>query len=112
MANIRFIATFLFIGMVQLILITPATARDIFIVGDSTASVYGPERYPRMGWGQVLGSYYDSGVKVIDLAQSGRSARSFISEGFFADLESQLGANDVLLIQFAHNDQKTHSPER
>ena len=39
MANIRFIATFLFIGMVQLILITPATARDIFIVGDSTASV-------------------------------------------------------------------------
>ena len=31
---------------------------------------------------------------------------------FFADLERQLGTGDILLIQFAHNDQKAHSPER
>ena len=88
------------------------SAQDVFVVGDSTASIYGPKRYPRMGWGQVLAGFYGDGVNVIDLAQSGRSARSFINEGFFTDLEAQLGAGDILLIQFAHNDQKIHSPER
>ena len=92
--------------------VTPAMAQDLFVVGDSTASHYGPERYPRMGWGQVLGDFYGKDVKVMDLAKSGRSAKSYIDEGFFADLEKQLGAADILLIQFAHNDQKTHSPER
>jgi pectinesterase len=90
----------------------PARAQDIFIAGDSTASEYGPERYPRMGWGQVLGDFYGTELKVFDLAKSGRSARSFISEGFFADLEKQLGPDDILLIQFAHNDQKIDSPDR
>jgi lysophospholipase L1-like esterase len=92
--------------------LTPAIAQNIFIAGDSTASAYGPDRYPRMGWGQVLGEFYGSGIRVVDLAQSGRSAKSFIDEGFYEDLESQLGADDILLIQFAHNDQKIHSPER
>ncbi len=81
-------------------------------MGDSTASAYGPRQYPRTGWGQVLGNFYTEDVSVINLAQSGRSARSFINEGFFADLEKQLGAEDILLIQFGHNDQKKHSPER
>ena len=49
----------------------------------STASEYGFEQYPRMGWGQVLGDFYGEGMTVVDLAQSGRSARSFIDEGFF-----------------------------
>lgn len=92
--------------------ITPAVARSLFVVGDSTASEYGFEQYPRMGWGQVLGDFYGEGMTVVDLAQSGRSAKSFINEGFFADLERQLGTGDILLIQFAHNDQKAHSPER
>ena len=92
--------------------LSPAMAQDLFIVGDSTASFYGPERYPRMGWGQVLVDFYGKDVHVTDLAKSGRSAKSFIDEGFFADLEKRLGADDILLIQFAHNDQKAHSPER
>lgn len=91
---------------------SPALARDIFIVGDSTASAYGPERHPRMGWGQVLGDFYADDVNTIDLAQSGRSARSFIDEGFFAELEEQIGPDNILLIQFGHNDQKIDSPRR
>jgi len=90
----------------------PAWARGILIAGDSTASVYGPEVYPRMGWGQVLGDFYSDETHVLDLAQSGRSSRSFIDEGFFADLAGRLGAGDILLIQFGHNDEKINSPER
>jgi len=89
-----------------------ALARDIFIAGDSTASVYGPEVFPRMGWGQVLDDFYGDEINVVDLAQSGRSSRSFIDEGFFAHLAGQIGAGDILLIQFGHNDEKINSPER
>ena len=91
---------------------TPALARTVFIAGDSTASVYGPEQFPRMGWGQVLGDFYGDDLQVVDLAQSGRSARSYIDEGFFAELAAQIGPGDILLVQFGHNDQKADSPER
>ena len=90
----------------------PALAMDIFIAGDSTASVYGPESHPRTGWGQVLGDFYAADINVVDLAQSGRSSRSFIDEGFFTGLEKQIGPGDLLLVQFGHNDEKVHSPER
>lgn len=95
-----------------LIACASALARDIFIAGDSTASVYGPEVFPRMGWGQVLGDFYGEDITVVDLAQSGRSSRSFIDEGFFADLAGRIGADDILLIQFGHNDEKINSPQR
>jgi len=92
--------------------IAPAADRTLFVVGDSTASAYGPEQYPRMGWGQVLGDFYGAELQVVDLAQSGRSAKSYIDEGFFAELAAQIGPGDVLLVQFGHNDQKAESPER
>jgi unsaturated rhamnogalacturonyl hydrolase len=90
----------------------PALAQTLFIAGDSTASAYSLEQYPRTGWGQVLEYFYADPVRVADLAQSGRSARSYIDEGFFAELEKRIKPGDILLIQFGHNDQKIDSPER
>ena len=112
MSRLRFISKFLVAMAGLFVLVTPALAQTLFIAGDSTASAYGPEQYPRTGWGQVLGDFYGDDIEVIDLAKSGRSARSFIDEGFFAELDSQIGQGDVLLIQFGHNDQKANSPER
>jgi lysophospholipase L1-like esterase/quercetin dioxygenase-like cupin family protein len=84
----------------------------IFIVGDSTASYYGPERAPRTGWGQVLGDYFDASVEVRNHAQSGRSSRSFIEQGFFGPIMRDLGTGDLLLIQFGHNDEKIDDTTR
>lgn len=112
MNNRSFLACLLIVITALLTPVNAVLAKDIFVVGDSTSSEYGPDRYPRMGWGQVLAGFYGEDVNVYDLAQSGRSARSFIDEGFFSKLEDQLGRDDLLLIQFAHNDQKIHSPER
>jgi lysophospholipase L1-like esterase len=112
MTHIRLLTWFLVVTSGLLAPATLAAAQTLFVAGDSTASEYGPEQYPRMGWGQVLGDFYGSEIRVADLAQSGRSARSFIDEGFFADLERQIGPGDVLLIQFGHNDEKVNSPER
>jgi lysophospholipase L1-like esterase/mannose-6-phosphate isomerase-like protein (cupin superfamily) len=87
--------------------------RRVYIVGDSTASEYDPERAPRTGWGQVLQSFLDPAVlQVRNHAKSGRSARSFIEEGWLAPVEREIGAGDILLIQFGHNDAKVEDPSR
>lgn len=80
----------------------------IFVVGDSTASNYSREVLPRMGWGQVFDRLLQGGApaRVVNLAQSGRSSRSFITEGWFKMLADGLQAGDYLLIQWGHNDEK------
>ncbi len=88
-------------------------ARNVFIAGDSTASEYGPERAPREGWGQQLQSYLNPDAYVVqNHAQSGRSSRSFIEEGWLKPIEQAIGPGDVLLIQFGHNDEKLEDPTR
>ena len=87
--------------------------RQVFIVGDSTASEYGSERAPREGWGMQLQSFLDSTAwRVRNHAQSGRSSRSFIEEGWLKPVETTLHRGDVLLIQFGHNDEKQEDPTR
>lgn len=84
----------------------------IVIAGDSTASEYDASRWPRRGWGQELASYLDASVSVSNRAQSGRSARSFIAQGWIYDVARDLHAGDLLLIQFGHNDAKFDDPAR
>lgn len=84
------------------------TIRRIYLIGDSTVSLYSPARYPRMGWGQVFQSFFDSSaVQVEDLAVSGRSSKSFYDEGHWAPISDALHAGDYVFIQFGHNDEKT-----
>ena len=90
-----------------------AEPRRVFIAGDSTASEYGPERAPRTGWGQVLKSFLDpAAFEVRNHAQSGRSSRSFIEQGFLDGIARELRVGDVLLIQFGHNDEKIEDETR
>ena len=84
----------------------------VFIAGDSTASAYPPERAPREGWGMQLQHYLADGVEVHNDAQSGRSARSFVEQGWLDAIAAELGRGDVLLIQFGHNDAKVEDPTR
>lgn len=84
----------------------------VFIAGDSTASEYPAERAPREGWGMRLQPYLAEGWEVRNHAQSGRSARSFIEEGWLDGIAKDLRAGDVLLIQFGHNDAKVEDLSR
>ncbi len=84
----------------------------IVIAGDSTASEYDASRWPRRGWGQELPGWFDASVEVRNRAQSGRSARSFIEQGWVYDVARDLRAGDLLLIQFGHNDEKRDDPAR
>lgn len=89
----------------------PSQFPKIFIAGDSTAASYSGERYPMMGWGQVI-EYYLHGVCIVNLAQCGRSSKSFIDEGWLAVIEREIQPGDYLLIQFGHNDEKSQDPSR
>jgi len=89
-----------------------ATAAGVFIASDSTAAEYPPERYPRMGWGQVLSCRFDEGIDVHDEAASGRSTRTFIAEKRLEKIAAELQPGDTLLIQFGHNDAVKNAPDK
>ena len=81
----------------------------IYLVGDSTVCFYYDnysKPYDRYGWGMKLAEQYN-GVTVTNLALSGRSSRSFLSESNYQTLKNSLGKGDYLFIQFGHNDEKT-----
>ena len=90
-----------------------AATPTVFVIGDSTASIYEDKLYPRMGWAQPLQDYFKPAcAKVQDKALSGRSSKSFLEEGAWAPIKSALRAGDFVLIQFGHNDEKREDPER
>ena len=77
----------------------------IHIAGDSTAAIF-PATDPRVGWGAVLGNDFGPGVTVHDAAQSGRSSKSFIDEGFWSAVKTTIKPGDYVFIEFGHNDEK------
>lgn len=82
---------------------------NVYLVGDSTVCEYDSTfstAYNRYGWGMKLADKF-SGVKVTNLALSGRSSRSFLEESNYTVLCNSIGKGDYLFIQFGHNDEKT-----
>lgn len=103
----------------------------VYLIGDSTVADYSLERdynkkrYPLMGWGQVLQPllHHDSlknlkplikgdSAVVLDRAKGGRSTRSFFEEGRWKPILDTLEKNDLVLIQFGHNDAAKDKPDR
>ena len=84
-----------------------AQTPTIWVIGDSTASVYGSSAFPRMGWAQPMKGYYTPAcASVQDKALSGRSSKSFYEEGAWTPIRNALKPGDFVLIQFGHNDEK------
>ena len=79
----------------------------IVIIGDSTVCDY-PADSPNRGWGQFIGEYFRDSVKVVNLAASGRSTKTFIAEGRWAKALAE--KPQFVLIQFGHND--SHPEEK
>lgn len=103
----------------------------VYLIGDSTVADYTldegymQKKYPITGWGQVFQQFLtkdslkklnkliksDSAL-VVDKAKGGRSTRTFFEEGRWKDVLSNLEKNDLVLIQFGHNDAAKDKPER
>jgi lysophospholipase L1-like esterase len=90
-----------------------ATKPRLYIVGDSTASIYALSLYPRTGWAQILQNFFiTDSVIVADSAVSGRSSKSFYDEGRWTSIKNSLRKGDYVIIQFGHNDEKTDDAAR
>jgi lysophospholipase L1-like esterase len=79
----------------------------IYLIGDSTMSDKpDPQRNPERGWGQMLPQFFSEQVTIKNFAVNGRSTKSFIDEGRWTAVRSEMKRGDYVFIQFGHNDQK------
>lgn len=82
--------------------------RTLYVVGDSTvSSFHDPYFYPRYGYGTMLEKYFNKNLTIVNLAMSGRSSKSFVSEPNYKFLFENIKDGDFLLIGFGHNDEKS-----
>lgn len=77
----------------------------IFSIGDSTMADRDAENR-EAGWGQMLSQHLNSDILVDNHAKSGRSSKSFITEGRWKAVVDLLQPGDYVFIQFGHNDEK------
>lgn len=95
-----------------------AAGKKIYVVGDSTACDYikssgehtdkNTYYVVRYGYGTQLHEYLNvQKYQVENLALSGRSSKSFLTENNYTTLKNSIGEGDYLIIGFGHNDQKT-----
>jgi pectinesterase len=75
----------------------------IVLVGDSTVT-------NDQGWGSGFSLLVTGDVEVVNLAAHGRSSKSFIAEGLWAEALAKQG--QYYLIQFGHNDEPGKGPDR
>ena len=90
---------------------TPATtsvARHpiLFIIGDSTVkNGSGAGGGGLWGWGEPIVDLFDTNrLTVQNKARGGRSSRTYLTEGLWAQVLADLKPGDFVLMQFGHND--------
>jgi len=78
----------------------------LFLVGDSTVrNGHGDGANNQMGWGEPIVGYFDTTkINVVNRAIGGRSSRTYITEGHWAETLKLMKPGDVVLFQFGHND--------
>lgn len=91
----------------------PAGTRPtLYIASDSTAAQKYADAAPETGWGMALPFFLRDRLRIANHAMNGRSSKSFVDEGRLAAILETIRPGDRLLIQFAHNDEKSADPTR
>ncbi|HLP08345.1 MAG TPA: alpha/beta hydrolase fold domain-containing protein [Opitutaceae bacterium] len=90
----------------------PAPGPALHLAGDSTAADKAVLAFPERGWGQELRPWVRAPWHLVNHAANGRSTKSFLALGHWQRLLGGLRAGDVVVIEFAHNDEKKEDPAR
>ncbi len=88
--------------------IMPVTARRILLAGDSTVTDQVGGDYA--SWGQMLPRFLGRDLSVANHARSGETMKSFLTSLRWDKVLSDVRPDDVVLIQFGHNDEKKQWP--
>ncbi|MFF4544507.1 rhamnogalacturonan acetylesterase [Streptomyces sp. NPDC001435] len=91
---------------------SPERHRTVHLAGDSTAAQKYADAAPETGWGMAFPFFLRNGWVVANRAVNGRSSKSFVDEGRLDAILAEIRAGDLLLVQFAHNDEKSADPTR
>lgn len=84
-----------------------AAEHTLWLVGDSTVCEFNDLLYyPRYGYGTQIGNYLDDTYEVRNLALSGTSSKSYLTQSNYNTLKNGIKAGDTLMIGFGHNDEK------
>jgi lysophospholipase L1-like esterase len=78
----------------------------ILLAGDSTVANCPTHEYPMSGWGRHLASQTYNWAAVHNFAKGGATTESFRKEGLWDALLEEAEEDDLVLMQFGHNDQK------
>lgn len=79
----------------------------VHTIGDSTMADYDESKTVTRGWCQYLQPFLN-GIEVNNRGKNGASSKSFYREAsFWTSVKTQLTPGDYVVIQFAHNDEKT-----
>lgn len=76
------------------------------MVGDSTMADKGTA-IPEWGWGMALRKFVVDPAMVRNHAKNGRSSKSFVDEGLWAKVLTEMRPGDFVIVQFSHNDEKS-----
>ena len=82
----------------------------IITLGDSTMQFNNFSKFPQTGWPQALDRFVKVPIK--NFARNGRSTKSFIDQGLFQEALDEIKEDDLVLIEFGHNDLKIADPLR
>jgi len=87
---------------------TPAPGREptLFLIGDSTVkNGSGRGDGGLYGWGQVLAEHFDPHkITIENRARGGRSSRTYLTEGLWKSVLTEVQPGDFVMMQFGHND--------
>lgn len=84
----------------------------VHLAGDSTLSEKELKDYPETGWGVPFAVFFEPSITVVNHAKNGRSTRTFLEEGRWDTILTNLNAGDYVFIQFGHNDESEHKKDR
>ena len=80
----------------------------VYLCGNST--VVDQNNEPWASWGQMITRWFGPEVAISNHAESGLTARTFISAGRLDKILTTLKAGDYVFVEFGHNDEKEKRP--
>lgn len=75
-------------------------------LGDSTMEQQNPNVKDQRGWVQLLQSFFNEDLQVVDPAKSGTSTKSYYKGIYCEKAKKAIQPGDYVIIQFGHNDEK------
>lgn len=95
------------IFLATILLASPALAKKVHTLGDSTMANYEESATVTRGWGMYFGQFLTNGWTSVNYARGGRDSRGGYNE-LWQTAKKNVEPGDYVIITFGHNDEKNN----